>query len=69
MGTDEKKEEIFFEVRCSVCSKILFEVTEETIGTVKKKCDRCRQMRQVRLPLTRRAQASSIPFNADRKAA
>lgn len=48
----EKKTPIrenFVEFRCAVCRKILFEADAESTGVIRKKCERCKQMRTIRL--------------------
>lgn len=66
MSDDAKNDEKIIQVRCIGCNKILFETTEDTIGMVIKKCDGCRRMRRVRLPLTQRAQSNTILIDAGR---
>lgn len=46
------KESDFVIVRCYSCGKVLFEVSIEAKGTVRKKCDnnRCKAMRIISLP-------------------
>lgn len=61
MNGDEKNEEKIFAVRCIDCRKILFETTEDTVGVVIKKCDHCKRMRRIRLPLHSGAKRSTIP--------
>lgn len=61
MNGDEKNEEIIFKVRCSVCNKILFEASEDASGLIIKKCDGCKRMRRVRLPLHSGAKRNTIP--------
>lgn len=63
---ESKKAENFIEVRCVACHKILFEADEATIGTVRKKCDRCKILRTIRLPLHSSAKKYTIPFDAAR---
>jgi phage FluMu protein Com len=60
--------EDFIEVRCIACHKILFEAAAETSGVVRKKCDRCKTFRTVRLPLQSTAKRYNIPVDAAKAA-
>lgn len=61
---DKTDNERLVEVRCIGCRRVLFEATEDSIGTILKKCDRCRQMRRVRLPLTTARKDNTISVDA-----
>lgn len=67
--TEPESHENYVLVRCVRCCKVLLEVSDATVGIVKKKCDKCRTMNRVRFPLTVGAKPSSIPVDAARKVA
>lgn len=47
----ENQEEKFVVVRCKMCQKFLCEVSEESVGTLRQKCTRCKRIAKIRLPL------------------
>lgn len=41
----------YVEVRCKVCNKFICEITAQSTGTIRKKCERCKRQAKISLPL------------------
>lgn len=52
-GNQENQED-FVVLRCNCCRKVLCEVSAQTVGQIRKKCDRCKNMAKIRLPLVQK---------------
>jgi phage FluMu protein Com len=59
----ETKKEI--DVRCKMCRRLLIRVTADTSGVVQVHCKKCRMTRTIKLPLTPRAEETSIRSDAE----
>lgn len=51
MRPEETTQENFVTIRCFGCHKILFEADEKTVGKIRKKCDKCKELKTISLPL------------------
>jgi len=49
METSER-EENFVEVRCKICHKFICEVSVETTGAIRRKCEKCKRQIKISLP-------------------